>query len=997
MRGAGHPSSAEIERLLRTGEQAELLASYFGDAEYRGLCQLARKVARNATPSGQRVLLIPGFLGSTLGIRGGRFGDAIWFNPLAILDGELLRLAQGTAADAVEALDVIPLLYTRLKLQLQASGFNVAYHHYDWRRSLEFLGRQLAMRLAAEPADGVSLVAHGTGGLVARMALAAGAPGVKQAILLGTPNHGTFAAVQLLRGIHQTARQLAALDLRHEIGQLTRDVFQSFPSLYQLLPAPSQFNEFDLYQADNWPLGSGIRQELLDDALRLRAALRGEAERLTVVAGFGQPTVIGLQREDDGCFLYLEGGQGDGAVPLRLAELKGAPVRHVRESHNGLLRNERVAAAVCDLLRGGRGELDVLPAEESRASVRRLSDHELEQIRPFEGREGTAITERERRSIITTLFSAAPPGKARELEDSLESAEMDSSVPLDGVVVGRRRRHRVDVELILGNITDIDARACVLGAYQNVTPTGPAREFDELLGGAISELISRRMFSARAGEVFILPTGRRGVRVDHLLLAGLGPYDRFNSRLQKLVASNVVRTLLHAGIDELAAVLLGASGQESDVSLKNLVEGFIEGLLDADTRFRFRRIALCSRNPQSFLAMRRQLYLMASGPLFDRVEVTISEHRFPPRARPAAEATGLPLPGERATYLTVRQERDAEGNALVRSSALTAGGKATVLSGVKTLDPDALAATLRQLETRPLDVAAFGERIARLLLPGDLITLLDSAALRDHHLVVVHDGPMSRVPWETLAIGGAFPALNRGLSRRYLAENMAVAKWLERRRLGPRLDLLLVVNPTSDLPGAEREGQILRAALEGFPQATITERRGADASRDRLLDDLQSGAFDVLHYAGHAFFDPTEAGHGGIICAGQQVLRGSDLAALGNLPALAFFNACESGRVRNAAGARNENSLEASVGLAEAFLRGGIGSFVGTYWPVDDRVAVEFAARFYGTLLQNGNMGVAVIEGRRAVERTASPDWADYLHYGDPSFQLKITDTQSRE
>ena len=46
-----------------------------------------------------------------------------------------------------------------------------------------------------------------------------------------------------------------------------------------------------------------------------------------------------------------------------------------------------------------------------------------------------------------------------------------------------------------------------------------------------------------------------------------------------------------------------------------------------------------------------------------------------------------------------------------------------------------------------------------------------------------------------------------------------------------------------------------------------------------------NGTFDVVHYAGHAYFDPQNPSRSGILCAGHEVLSGADLAGIGNLPA----------------------------------------------------------------------------------------------------------------
>jgi CHAT domain-containing protein len=156
------------------------------------------------------------------------------------------------------------------------------------------------------------------------------------------------------------------------------------------------------------------------------------------------------------------------------------------------------------------------------------------------------------------------------------------------------------------------------------------------------------------------------------------------------------------------------------------------------------------------------------------------------------------------------------------------------------------------------------------------------------------------------------------------------------------------------------------------------------------LREFQSGAYDVIHYAGHAGFNPSDPGKSGILCAGEDVLSGEDLATIGDLPALVFFNACESGRVRKAP-RKPMDRLQQSVSFAEAFLRGGIANFIGTYWPVGDDSAEAFARTFYGKIVKGEAVGDALIAGRQVVNDIESYDWADYIHYGDPDFRIKET------
>lgn len=89
-----------------------------------------------------------------------------------------------------------------------------------------------------------------------------------------------------------------------------------------------------------------------------------------------------------------------------------------------------------------------------------------------------------------------------------------------------------------------------------------------------------------------------------------------------------------------------------------------------------------------------------------------------------------------------------------------------------------------------------------------------------------------------------------------------------------------------------------------------------------------------------------------------------DLTGLTNLPAVVFFNACEAARVR---GSRPVTAKPAKVGktgkeikpaskqiiessgMAEALMRGGIGNYLSTYWPVNDQAAKTFSETFYNT------------------------------------------------
>jgi CHAT domain-containing protein len=128
-------------------------------------------------------------------------------------------------------------------------------------------------------------------------------------------------------------------------------------------------------------------------------------------------------------------------------------------------------------------------------------------------------------------------------------------------------------------------------------------------------------------------------------------------------------------------------------------------------------------------------------------------------------------------------------------------------------------------------------------------------------------------------------------------------------------------------------------------------------------------------------------------------LTGTHLAALGRLPPLLVFNACESARLRRGAkqagragtralAQRRGLGVRTNLSLAETLLRAGVAHYIGTHWPVSDQAATAFAEAFYREVLR-GTLGDALVKARRAVHARRSPDWADYVHYGDGDFRLK--------
>ncbi|MDG2148585.1 MAG: CHAT domain-containing protein [Planctomycetota bacterium] len=271
------------------------------------------------------------------------------------------------------------------------------------------------------------------------------------------------------------------------------------------------------------------------------------------------------------------------------------------------------------------------------------------------------------------------------------------------------------------------------------------------------------------------------------------------------------------------------------------------------------------------------------------------------------------------------------------------------------------------------------------LLPSFLKEKLQEA--RAPNLVLHLDKPLVGIPWELLHDGDDFLGRRFRLGRLVTVDEESAPPM--QRRMAPPLSVLIVADPSGDLPAAQHEAHEVESLLEDSPViGSVTTLTGRVALRT-LRDELPK--HDILHYAGHADFDDR---------SGEAQLRLSDGALSTKLidqvsgrvdfPGLVFLNACRSADEMGA-GPAGSHAL-GPAGVASSLLLAGVRHVVGTLWEVRDEVARHFARSFYRSLGASETVGVAMERARHAIAGKYGEDrlfWADHLLYGDPTWRLE--------
>jgi tetratricopeptide (TPR) repeat protein len=245
-------------------------------------------------------------------------------------------------------------------------------------------------------------------------------------------------------------------------------------------------------------------------------------------------------------------------------------------------------------------------------------------------------------------------------------------------------------------------------------------------------------------------------------------------------------------------------------------------------------------------------------------------------------------------------------------------------------------------------------------------------------VVVVPSGGLSVLPlhsaWRTAEGGRSVLADEWAIS--YTPSGFSLSISSRRARDADGEGLLVVVNPTDDLPGTATEANAVDALVD-----PVTRLEGPDATQPAVIADMPGKRY--VHFACHGRYlwsDPLQSELR--LAAGSRLTLADVLATVDLTHArLVTLSACETALIDL------RQSPDDYVGFPAGFLQAGAPAVLSTLWPVDDIATALFADHFYHALLVGGQSpAVAVCTATRQLREQPGYDhpyfWAPFIVTG---------------
>jgi len=262
--------------------------------------------------------------------------------------------------------------------------------------------------------------------------------------------------------------------------------------------------------------------------------------------------------------------------------------------------------------------------------------------------------------------------------------------------------------------------------------------------------------------------------------------------------------------------------------------------------------------------------------------------------------------------------------------------------------------------------ALYNEYILKTEIAGELNSMFDYSKKANFRVRIEAAGYGSLLPWELLHDGDDFLCLKSSTYRAELGRYKSTEK-----ELGIEGVLVVASNPLNDLPNVEHEGEVILNSIKNISGIKTNLLSGENATKGNVIKEIETGAYQVLHYTGHSKFEERAPGSSYLLFEDGKHLRADELARLSreNDLKLVFLNSCSSGA--NA----TENDLFNIRGLANAFVKTGVPYVIGMKWRISDEGATLLSKEFYRIYILTEDPMYALKGSRKYVGQET--DWKD--------------------
>jgi tetratricopeptide (TPR) repeat protein len=988
------------------------------------------------------VFVLPGILGSNLKVG----DDRIWLG-WRLVHG-FSRLAYD-AHNAVQPDGPIGIFYDDLAVFL-SSDHDVIPFGFDWRRPIEEEADRLANAVDAallarkDTGKPVRMLAHSMGGIVARtmqlkrpetwtrMMQVDGA----RLLMLGTPNGGSYAPMQVLSGDDTFGNMLTAVGAPFR-GDETRQLIAQFPGLLQLqagllddlgreakwqeladadlaaLRANSIWHRLPL-QLDQFKWGIPS-QKVLDRAVSLRRDLDRQRDqdlaafsgKMLLVVGKAAFTPAGYERRNEGLVYLNAPDQGDGRVTLQSALLPGVDTWTLDCEHGSLPKRKEAFEAYRDLLNTGKttrlARLSAAGASRGAAAI------------PL-----ALVRSRPSRS----MFAAAPPQQ--------ESEVLAPAVrPARAAPPSTSRGAALRITVVNGDLTYI-AEPLLIGHYRSSKLMGAEAVMDRAIGGAMSASLARGLYPLAAGSHQVFINTQQSTenpwqlpRPAAVIVAGLGAEG-------ELRGTDLVQTVRQAVIAwgqrlterpstpplfTLATTLLGSGGQ--GVSAGQAAQLIAQGVREANEQLAGERNEQ-QRWPRVGHLYIVELFLDRAGDAWRALQALAAASPALYTVSPVIEEgigslrrpTEAGYRGADYDFISALIQRDADDQERIvysidsKRARSEVRAQATQVPLIRNLV--ATASNSTNTDTQ------IGRTLFSLLVPVELEPFMGSSAAT----VIELDRGTAGIPWELLDSR----APGSGDDRPWAIRTKLLRKLRTAGTPGGVNDasaddsILVIGDPACDrrkyprLFGARHEATAVVERLSALQSTDHAEQRdlvphvlslisppdldGVEPDANAVINATMARPWRIIHIAGHGEPPLTtrdRTNPRGVVLSGDSFLGPSEIGSLRVIPELVFVNCCylATGDVTVLLKETYYDRAQFASGVAEALIKAGVRCVVAAGWAVDDEAARVFATTFYDGLL-NGSMFIdAVMAARAAARACGGNTWAAYQCYGDPDWRYR--------